>query len=368
MVRALVGATADWDAMLRVATAHRVAPMLLSTLRAHQALDRLPVTIRRPLEQQYVAAAARGTRLQTELLRILRRLAELNIETLPVRGPSLALQLYPDPVGRQSDDLDLLVRREDLPRAKAALQVDGYAPVEPVPPAIEALRLAAGGACVLQQAGSSLQVDLAWTLFPRHFARPLTLEDLTAHRRIHRIDDQPVATLDHESWLILLCAHGAKHLWSRHAWTLDVAMLMARYHDWQWDAVLHRAQSLGFARMLLLGLAWNQQTCGTPLPDRITAAIARDAIVARLCHVLTDNFERDPTWFPGDDWNRAKFQYQVRERGRDRWRYVWRRALMPTPNDWRTCPLPASLWPLYMVLRPLRLATRTARRRLRPST
>ncbi len=42
--------------------------------------------------------------------------------------------------------------------------------------------------------------------------------------------------------------------------------------------------------------------------------------------------------------------------------YILDRALAPTYDDWRFAPLPAGLFPLYYLIRPLRLAIEAAPR------
>ena len=61
-----------------------------------------------------------------ELFRILGHLESAGIKTLAYKGPVLAKTLYGDVTERQYSDLDILIRPEDVPRAKAALLALGH--------------------------------------------------------------------------------------------------------------------------------------------------------------------------------------------------------------------------------------------------
>ncbi len=54
-------------------------------------------------------------------------------------------------------------------------------------------------------------------------------------------------------------------------------------------------------------------------------------------------------------WGVARFHLEARERWRDRVEYAWRLAVTTTPGDWEMVRLPDALFPLYYLLRPLRL-------------
>jgi len=71
---------------------------------------------------------------------------------------------------------------------------------------------------------------------------------------------------------------------------------------------------------------------------------------------------------PGPPRDRAElspFHLRAQERWRDRLRYCARVALTPTPGDWAWLRLPDALYPLYYVLRPIRLAVKYGARLIR---
>jgi hypothetical protein len=62
---------------------------------------------------------------EQQLLQTLELLRESGIQTVPFKGPALAVQAYGDLSLRQYDDLDLLIHEADVPRAYQLLIANG---------------------------------------------------------------------------------------------------------------------------------------------------------------------------------------------------------------------------------------------------
>jgi hypothetical protein len=57
-----------------------------------------------------------------------------------------------------------------------------------------------------------------------------------------------VMALVGEDLLLILCAHGAKHLWMALGWICDVAELLRVHRDMNWPDILEEARSRLSAR------------------------------------------------------------------------------------------------------------------------
>lgn len=114
---------ADTSRLLALARDHGVLPTLIARLPADE----------RPAAAAAQRALLEGMAAQTLVLRqaaqVLRRqLAAAGIAALVVKGPSFADRLYKAPCWRPFTDIDLLLRRQDLPRASEVMQAAGYRP------------------------------------------------------------------------------------------------------------------------------------------------------------------------------------------------------------------------------------------------
>ena len=69
-------------------------------------------------------------------------------------------------------------------------------------------------------------VELHATLSPRAFPFALELTRMWPRRCVVTLMGQPLAAPGAEDLLLILCMHGAKHLWKNLGWICDVAELL----------------------------------------------------------------------------------------------------------------------------------------------
>src|SRR3989454_2276525 len=153
--------------------------------------------------------ARRNLRLTGELLSVLDLFEAQGIPAVPLKGPLLALLAYGNLALREFGDLDILVRRADVERAKRLLLSHGYRPELFVEAAHEAALLACGYHYPLRR-DDGLAVELHWSLAPREFPYPLDAEEVWTRLRPVRLGGRTLYTLGSEDLLLFLCAHGGE--------------------------------------------------------------------------------------------------------------------------------------------------------------
>jgi len=111
----------------------------------------------------------------------------------------------------------------------------------------------------------------------------------------------------------------------------------------------------GLLRMLLLGVSLAAELLEAPVPWEVSGLAARDPVVTVLrASVLRGLFlpkNVEPSLL-----ETSRFQLRALEGRKARLNYCWIRAVVPTVQDWRWVRLPDSLYFLYYLLRPVRLA------------
>jgi hypothetical protein len=174
---------------------------------------------------------------------------------------------------------------------------------------------------------------------------------------------RPVPTLAPEDLLLLLCAHGAKHLWQDLRWVCDIAELLRGQPGLDWRRVCEEARALHGERMLLLGLALAERLLDAPVLEGLGRRARAEPVVRSLVAQTVGRM-----FGPASGWRRAweelAFPVRVRERRRDAFRFYFRRAVTPTTEDWAAWRLPPALAFVYPLLRPWRLALKYGRRLL----
>jgi len=312
--------------------------------------------------EQLTHAASRVTHrsllLVRELFAILDTFEALGIPAVVLKGPALAVAVYGDLGLRQFRDLDVLVHNPDVARAKRALLTHGYRLPARVPPA----PLPSQHHHRLVRSDGTI-VELHWALAPPDFAFPLDADEVWSRLERVSLGGRTVLTLGVEDLALFLCAHGAKHLWERLSWVCDIAALLARRPDLDWDAVLTSARQRGAERMVLLALHLADDLLGAPVPEAAHERLRGDPAVRALGERVRIRMFAGP--HPPTVWERRAFYWRVRERWRDRLRDLARAVFTPTEGDWQVVRFPNSLSSLYYLIRPLRLAAKYGARLLR---
>ncbi len=354
----LVEGVQDWDTAIKGAREHGVLPMLYARLTEQglpvptAALERMRTENDRNVFHSLVNAA--------ELLEVLREFDEHQIPAMPFKGVVLSASVYRDISARPAGDLDVLVFFRDLTRATAILIKRGYELKTPVrcnsSPIAEDLY-----EYHFERQSDGMVIELRWRLelgTPR-FRRNLGMDWAWATRQVTTLAGARVPDLDPSTALLVLCMHGSKHVWSRLIWTCDVARLLERHPDLEWDVVIGEAKRSGLWRTLALGVLLAHRVAAAPVPETILRRFEADRPAWKLGRHFDENLIREPLVVP-----QSRVPYYVQLLGfEDRIRMLFSLSVL-RPNVWdrAVIRLPRVLDPLYYVIRPFRiLLDRSAR-------
>ena len=114
----------DLDEFIRLVKHHRLDSILYREI-VLQNID-LPSELKQKLEQINKRNKMRMLKLTSELIRIHQLFTENNIDYISLKGPALSQQIYGDYTIRNSRDLDILIRIEDLDKANFLLNKIEY--------------------------------------------------------------------------------------------------------------------------------------------------------------------------------------------------------------------------------------------------
>ena len=352
-IRGLLHSAMDWTYLLRMAGAHGLIPLLYFNLKKTFP-DSVPVSTLDHLHVQFLANAGRNVFLAEELLKILALFETNAIPAIPHKGPVLAVSLYGDLTLRTFGDLDIIVRKPDVERAKALLLSQGYRPDLSLTrdQEIAFLNSDLEGWFVRQE--GMVRVEVQWGE-RKDFPLTPDLEPFWKRLRQYSFQGRMVLTFSPEDLLLLLCLHGAEHCWERLNWVCDLAEFVRVHEGIDWSGLIDQAEVLGCRRVLLLGLFLAHDLLTTPLPGEILKTIQADSSIQALAVRVREqlsHYENGPV----GTLQRSLFNLKVTERLQDRIHYCLRSAFHPSVVDWQAFPLPRSLFFLYYVIHPLRVA------------
>ncbi len=352
-IREITAGPLDWDFVLSEATENSVGPLLEMNLRAvvpdaapAAALERLRITCR--------ANTVRCLFLAAELHKILELFRTAGIVAIPYKGPVLAEQAYGNLTLRDFDDLDIVLPQRDLQKAHEVMLGLGYRARFPWILSKNSKTALVPGEYNYRDEKRRAVVELHTELTLRHF--PVTPDvDRFAQRLVNvMVAGHDVPTLSPEDLLPVLCVHGSKDFWERISWIADVAELIQRQTDPDWDRAFRTAESLRVERMLHVGLALANDLLQAPMPEEIRKQVRGDGEALSVAREVEERtLSRNPSRVSAG--KRMRFRRRMVRGMLAGWRYSLRLAVIPAEEDWEMVQLPGPLAPLYLVLRPLRL-------------
>jgi len=370
-VRALLRQELDWPYLIRTALDHGVMPLLYSSLGAH-CPEAVPATSLDQLRNHYQAHVQRSSVLTAELLELLDLFEAHGIDAVPFKGPVVAAAVYRNLSLRPCGDLDVLVHKEDIPRAGELLVAHGYqsagARFDHLEHDHDEVAYLDASHYLFIQPEHEICIDLQWRVADRYFSFSLDDDGLWKRRVSVSVAGKTVRTFAPADLLLLVCVHGSKHRWEALKWICDVAELVGVYRKAiDWRDLQREASRLGVEQMLRLGLFLAHDFFGTVLPEEISTKVRTDSrSQAMALEIRRRLFDRG--YEPSGDVAKVVFYLRTKDRWQDRLRFCFRYlsqwlhiVITPTSRDRALLPVPAALSFVHYLVRPFRLTVERGR-------
>ncbi|MEI9804203.1 MAG: nucleotidyltransferase family protein [Pseudolabrys sp.] len=357
-LRRAIAATSDWPAVVEGARRNRIAPAVLSSLRA-DAASQIPADVLSALRHDAVLAVSRSLGQIPALESLCATLTEAKIRFLIVKGLPLSFQLYGDPARRCADDIDVLVAPDQFWQADGALTQSGYRCTTELRPAA---RYASYTYWIKDLTYTNKAFSTSVELHHRLTANPYLLEwpfDEIWNERVHvRIGQADVPTLPSGRLPLYLFAHGANHGWERLRWLLDLTAVLEG--PTRVDAIVAEAEPLGLGPAMLQTLVLAHELLGFPLAPQVLDRAGKSLRVKWL-DVCLNQFRGRSLWRrrpPMKSWDWLWqfsvwfFIYNLSLKADWRYRAHQSAAMWIHPPDWNIIRLPPALFWLYPLIRP----------------
>ena len=364
-IEALLQARIDWEYLLRTARRHGIMPLLYWQLSSISSAS-IPTSILDELGSRFRDNTVHNLSLTRELLSLLHQFDTCGIPAIPYKGPVLASLAYGNLALRQFGDLDILVRRQDVLMARELLASFGYRPAYRLTHAQEAAYIRYGDQYPYIRDHDGTIVEIHWGFASRAFSFLLNTEHQWWHLERVPVGGSTVSTFSPEDLLLILCVHGSMHRWERLLWVCDIAELTNLREKLDWGQLMERAAALGCRRALFLGLSLAQELLGIAIPKEVARKLQADPVTRTLVREVSESLwhEAADSQRLDEDGSFQLFHIKVLERLRDKLRYCFRQATVPSWEDCELMPLPAPLFPAYHLLRPIRLTGKYGQRLL----
>ncbi len=284
-----LGAGPDWKRLWDVAHRHEVVALVAGPIeRAAMRADvAVPSSWTSDAQRRAAATLVRTTTQAAVLGRVIDALAAEGVDGIPVKGISTALRWYGGLGTRPGADVDVLVRREDLPRARRALVAAGLE--RPANDYFAAVvheyhdpRWVAVGP------SGTVTVELHWALWSKH-GFGLGPAALWAGATRGTLLGRDVLLLSPPDALLHMAIHRTRSA-LRLRWIVDVAELVrAESPTLDWDRVVRRAEEARARTATWAVLDLASTLLDAPVPPEVLAGLspgrAKRIVLERTCGV-----------------------------------------------------------------------------------
>lgn len=264
-------------------------------------------------DEERVRLAARHLALSDALRAILQACRQERIRCAPLRGLVLAQRLYRDPSLRPMGDLDLLVRKRDLPAVTMILKGMGYQVCDRRPGFAQEFSYTLE---FFKTTPIHAIVEPHWSLAYPPFVDRLDMDAVWRRCVPGRVCGVETWLLSPEDQLLNLCLHLVHHHDSTPLlWVYELDQILRQEQTAvKWPMLLETAHEAGVGRLVAAALQRTQTVCDTPLPNELIGQLTIPRrIRPSLASAVIDSVnvpgkESLAGWFAIRGW-RAKWLY-----------------------------------------------------------
>ena len=270
----------DWPLLVKTAGNHGVAPLAYAALKKSDLLKVAPESAVEALRLAYLRAGVANRMAFQELSLLIDRFRSEHIPVMVLKGGVLAASLYDDAALRPMGDLDLLIPRDAVGRAKRVLAEQGYSPCS---------EMADGFAdkysieqTFLRLGNRPSQIDVHWHAFtmPYYFER-IPIEWFWRRTTEINIGGARALMMSPTAQLIYLSAHYMLHNFRRLIWSYDLALLIGRGGEQiDWEDAFEASAEFGLSAILADALSEVRQYWGVSIPAGVEARLRGVATTA----------------------------------------------------------------------------------------
>lgn len=339
----------DWDLFLSYSLHHRLYPHIHLKMKEKDFLW-IPTYVKEQIAQHYKQNTFKMLQLSGEMSFINKLFSEHHIQTIFLKGPFLAKELYGDLSLRTSGDVDFIIPVERLQEAEKLLEEHGYEKDDYIETVLNDWCWRHHHVTYFHSQ-KRIKVEIHWRLHPGP-GKETSFQELWSRKRENKDSQIPFYCLGSEDLFHFLSVHGARHGWSRLRWLDDMQQLLKHSLDWELIYSLYkRNHQLHIVGQVLL---LTSQLLGAKTPQKMHACLkskkaqtlAQQAIfyLEKMVNLHTPPLPKEIADFHSHHTIALMSLHQKS--------LYFLSLLYPFPEDAATLPLPKKWHFLYFPLRP----------------
>lgn len=289
VIRQLLTDGIDWTLFFQEAIDRELVDQAAHTL-ARVASDLLPGQLRNALRTAMDRTRTSNRVLFDELARVIDALTNEGIRSIPIMGPTLAIQAYGDLGLRTCANLDVFIREPDIAPTLATLRRLGYQRKTELTAAQLDLIQRFEGQETLSNKTLGTAIMPRTRLLPMNMAVDIDYAGVWRRAQCVNLIGRTMLVLTPEDNLLILAIRGSYGMWRNINWACDIAAFIGSHPKLDWDAVMERGRAQGSLRMILLAIATARKYFGAIVPNPVIAAERDDRIIETMLGCIMTNW------------------------------------------------------------------------------
>lgn len=262
-VKELLKNNLDWDYITSKSLQMRTSQLLYKNLEKIDTDKVIPERILKNLKKLYYIAIAQNMFFYDELSKVLNVFKDEGIDVIILKGGALEESVYGDIGLRSFNDIDILVRKNDLQKAKNTIKAAGYTLDNIGSPEANSEKFGYNLHYI-----KDIILEIHWDITRRtgneKYAK-IEINELWKNAISAKIANVETKIMAPEDFLMHSCIHMAGHYYSRLIWFCDISEVIRKYYV-NWDSLVKNAKKSQVTAYMFYGLYFTDQLldCGVP--------------------------------------------------------------------------------------------------------
>lgn len=340
-----------WQEFVDLCQRHQVTSLVAKKIEAC-CRNNIPNKVLRRLQVLNTMIEHKNQMFAGELIQLHTAFESAGIDVLHYKGASASQLLYGDTGTRQFGDIDFLFAEERTADLLGVLAQCGYEDQRRRPDQPDYLYQFEKDFVLCK---GPFIVEPHWSLTARRISIDIDYSGLWARSQSMSFGSETIRTFSPVDMLYVMSICGAKAQWQRLQMITDIAQIIRRYPQLDWQQCFARAERSGCARMMRVGLFAAIDWLDTSVPQHVEDWVLRDRklpyLLDSMCNVLAlDN--TDEVWGSAGPASFNRFMFALHEGVKNKTVYLFRSATSPSALHIQRFPLPSFLRWLYRLVVP----------------
>jgi len=269
----------NWAYILEEARKQGILSLLYKNLWEFK--HKIPRDIWNKIENAYYLVASRNTKIYKEIEKIFAAFRNKNLEIMPLKGIFLAENVYDNIALRNMADIDILVKKGDLPKTDEILHSLGYnskihkdllsiAIEKSYLNSLDYYKIKSG-----PNAPETLTLHIHWHIvnvsLPTYlYSKGIKMDRFWEHSSLTKIGDTDTLQMAPHHLILYLCEHVLKHSFDKLILLSDIDAAIEKYKEYiDWQKLIYDAKDFGMERAVFYALYFVNYFLDTSVPDII---------------------------------------------------------------------------------------------------